>query len=115
MFPKITDPGEYATYALANSHKYPVVVVVSAAWCGPCKSYKPALAKIADERALSVMEIDAGNAKELLAELGVRAVPTTIVLKGGVEVLRKTGGMTEAEAIREFNRVGAFQQPLPLE
>lgn len=77
----------------------PVVVVVTADWCPPCQNLKRT--SLADEsvralltdRAQSVM-LDAtntGSVSQTLGQLGVRLLPTTVVLRDGRPVARLEG------------------------
>ena len=80
------------------------VIQFSAAWCGPCKSLKPIMDKLAIEYK--------GKANFYYADIedggintgsvaGIRGVPTVIIYKKGVEVDRKVGGVPESH-MKEF-------------
>ena len=61
--------------------------------CGPCKHIKPALAQMAEDfpavawQSINTQEDPAGMARAL----GVKAVPTVVVAKNGVEIGRHSG------------------------
>ena len=80
------------------------VVQYSAAWCGPCKSLKPIMDRLALEykdRA-NFFYADIENAAiNTASAAGIRGVPTVIIYKGKTEVDRKVGGVPEA-AMKEF-------------
>ena len=80
------------------------VVQYSAAWCGPCKTLKPIMDRLALEykdRA-NFFYADIENAAiNTASAAGIRGVPTVIIYKGKTEVDRKVGGVPEA-AMKEF-------------
>ena len=80
------------------------VVQYSAAWCGPCKTLKPIMDRLAVEykdRA-NFFYADIENAAiNTASAAGIRGVPTVIIYKGKTEVDRKVGGVPEA-AMKEF-------------
>lgn len=74
-----------------------VLVDVKAEWCGPCKTLSPIIDKISSDYfgKISVGKLDADSSKEIIAELGVRNIPTVLVYKNGEIVERKTGMIME--------------------
>ena len=64
----------------------------TAAWCGPCKSFKPIMNEIANE-GYSVQFIDIDQNQGLTSQHNVRSVPTTIIEENGVEVDRFVGAL----------------------
>ena len=80
------------------------VVQYSAAWCGPCKTLKPIMDRLALEykdRA-NFFYADIENAAiNTASAAGIRGVPTVIIYKGKTEVDRKVGGVPEG-AMKEF-------------
>ncbi|MGC4091147.1 MAG: thioredoxin family protein [Polyangiaceae bacterium] len=73
--------------------KLPVLIDVSATWCGPCKLARPVVADLATthQGALKVVEIDGDESPELVARLGVRGFPTFLGVVGGQIVDRRAG------------------------
>ncbi|MFZ5896228.1 MAG: thioredoxin family protein [Myxococcota bacterium] len=71
----------------------PVLVDVSATWCGPCKMARPVVAELARTHrgALKVVEIDGDDSPGLVARLGVRGFPTFVGILGGEVVERRAG------------------------
>ena len=78
-----------------------VVIDFWAEWCAPCRTYGPVFARVAEERTDAVFarcELDSNE--ELADELGVQAVPTTIVFVGGEPVVGAAGQLDAAELRR---------------
>lgn len=75
-------------------------VKITSPTCGPCKSYKPVFEKFAAENPdVKCCSIDASELPEVPALLGVRRVPTTLVMKNGVAEIR-LDGVQSIEALR---------------
>ena len=64
----------------------------SAAWCGPCKSFKPVMNEIASE-GYSVQFIDVDHSQEVAVNYSVRSVPTVVIEENGIEVDRFVGSI----------------------
>lgn len=62
----------------------------SAAWCGPCKTFKPVMNEVAGE-GHSVQFIDIDSQEPLARQYNVRSVPTVVVEENGTEVNRLIG------------------------
>ena len=80
------------------------VVQYSAAWCGPCKTLKPIMDRLALEykdRANFFYGDIENSAINTASAAGIRGVPTVIIYKKGIEVDRKVGGVPESH-MKEF-------------
>ena len=65
------------------------LLVFSAKWCGPCRASAPIFEKFSEQNpGIPVTKIDVDDNPDLVAEYGVMSVPTTIILKQGVEKTR---------------------------
>ena len=62
----------------------------SAAWCGPCKSFKPIMTEIANE-GHSVQFIDIDQSESLARKYNVMSVPTVVIEENGIELSRFIG------------------------
>ncbi len=67
-----------------------VVVKFGATWCGPCKAYDKILESIKDEN-LAIYSCDVDDAPDWFKDLGIRAIPATLVFENGVEISRLSG------------------------
>ena len=80
------------------------VVQYSAAWCGPCKTLKPIMDRLAleykDRADFFYGDIE-NAAINTASAAGIRGVPTVIIYKGQTEVDRKVGGVPEG-VMKEF-------------
>lgn len=78
------------------------VIRFTATWCGPCKVYAPTFERVASETAgvqFKTVDVDSGD--PLVMELGIRNVPTTVVLENG-KVLQKQSGNMGAEQLKQL-------------
>ncbi len=88
---------------LQHSHQLPVLVDFWADWCQPCQTLMPLLAKLADEYqgAFVLVKVNADDNQELVAQFGVRSLPTVKLFKQG-EVVDEFTGVLPEEEIRRF-------------
>jgi putative thioredoxin len=83
---------------IEESHKRPVVVDFWAEWCEPCKTLMPLLEKIAAEYqgAFLLAKVNADEQQGIAQQLGVRSLPTVMVIQGGQPVDGFAGAQTES-------------------
>ena len=68
-------------------------------WCGPCKSFKPVMERLSQELPIRFVDVDAEP--QLVAEYGIRNVPSVVVTQDGREVSKRSGVLTESQ-VREL-------------
>lgn len=69
-----------------------------AEWCKPCQNYAPVFESVSEEvDSVSFGKVDMEDNQEVGQNMGVRALPTTVILKNGEEVARNAGVMQEDE------------------
>jgi thiol-disulfide isomerase/thioredoxin len=86
----------------------PILVHVTAPWCGECKRQKPIVAALAEEPAyqnLTIFDVDFDAQKEALRELNVQKQSTLVVFKDKAEVGRAVG-ITKRDAIEAVVKKG---------
>jgi thioredoxin 1 len=62
-----------------------------AEWCMPCKMMAPVLEELSGEVDAEIVSVDTEDQKELTSKFSVRALPTFLVFKDGVEIDRLVG------------------------
>lgn len=75
----------------------PVLLQLSAPWCGPCRAMAPAVAEVAaayaDSVTVLVADLDANPA--IAERLAVRGVPLFVGFRNGQEVGRAAGALSK--------------------
>lgn len=72
------------------------IKLTTAAWCGPCRAYKPILQQFCNENNLSLQEIDVDTNPEFVHTYGISSVPTTMIFKDGQLVQKMTGAIPKS-------------------
>ena len=94
---------DFAQTVLEESKRRPVVVDFWAPWCGPCKSLKPILEKLAAEYGgkFLLAKVNSDDNQELAVRYGVRGIPSVKAFIDGQQVDEFSGALPEAE-VRAF-------------
>ncbi len=94
---------DFAQHVLEESKHRPVVVDFWAPWCGPCKSLKPVLEKLAAEYGgkFLLTKINSDDNQELAARYGVRGIPSVKAFVNGEPIDEFSGALPEGE-VRAF-------------
>ncbi len=80
-----------------KTNSRPIVVDLWAPWCSPCKAMAPAFKEVSQKYSgqVDVLKINADDSPDVMKELGVMSIPTTIGFAKGEEILRRTGMQTQ--------------------
>lgn len=94
---------DFTQHVIEESKRRPVVVDFWAPWCGPCKSLKPILEKLAAEYGgkFLLAKINSDENQELAARYGVRGIPSVKAFVDGEAVDEFSGALPEGE-VRAF-------------
>lgn len=94
---------DFQAAVLDESRTRPVVVDFWAPWCGPCKSLKPILEKLAAEYGgkFRLAKVNADDNQALSQQYGVRGIPAVKAFVNGEMVDEFSGALPEAE-VRAF-------------
>lgn len=77
-----------------------VLLYFTASWCGPCKQMKPILRKLAEERMVTVVEIDLDVHKDLADTHNVQSIPLIkYVVDSGARVAWTSIGIVTRDEI----------------
>lgn len=91
---------------LQASMQTPVLVDVWADWCEPCKQLMPVLERLANEYkgAFTLAKVNADQQQELTGHLGVRSLPTVLLIKNGQAVDGFNGALSEGEVRKVLDK-----------
>jgi len=85
-------------------NQYPnkiVIIDCSAVWCGPCKWFSPIFEQLQKEFNMDFIftKVDVDEARDIAINFGIRAVPTTLFIKGG-NIIKKIEGALKYEQMK---------------
>ena len=92
---------------VAGRSTLPVLLDLWAPWCGPCRVVAPGVEQAARELAgrLKVVKINIDEAPRVAERLGVRGIPTLLILRQGREVARQVGAVPPPALVRWVEEV----------
>lgn len=98
----VTD-ADFETTVLQRSLDVPVLLDCWAAWCGPCRSLKPVLEKLAEayQGRFVLAKLDTDANPQVAALLGLRSIPLVVLFKDGQPVDQFMGALPEGQ-VRAF-------------
>ncbi len=86
-----------------NSGK-PMVLDFWAEWCGPCRMVAPIIDELATkyEGQVNIGKMDVDNNNDVVAQFGVRNIPTVLFFKNGEMVDKLVGANTKDKFIEKL-------------
>jgi thioredoxin 1 len=78
------------------------ILYFSSTWCGPCKNFKPIMESLSNEMAIQFIDIDSNP--QLVAEYGIRNIPTIVVTRDDRAVAKQAGVLTESQVRNLWNQ-----------
>jgi thioredoxin 2 len=93
--PWLTSAGDDDFEQVVTASSLPVLLDLWAPWCGPCRVVAPGVEQAARTLAgrLKVVKVNVDEAPRIAERLGVRGIPTLLVLRHGREVARQVGAV----------------------
>ena len=81
-----------------HQNSRPVVVDFWAEWCMPCRAMEPVLKRVQQtyQDKVDLWRINTDEESELSHALGIMGIPTLIAYKNGEQIVRHTGGQSDA-------------------
>lgn len=81
------------------------LLVISTAWCGPCRAMESAgVYKAVEDAGFGVTKVDADKQPAIADQYGAHAVPTLVIRKDGQAVGKLVGARSAESLITELNR-----------
>jgi thioredoxin 1 len=74
-----------------------MVLYFTAAWCCPCKVFKPVVEQVSAETGVGINYVDVDQQRDLASQYGISSVPTIIVENNGSVVYRNSGVMSKPQ------------------
>ena len=89
---------------LVNAGK-PMVLDFWAEWCGPCRMVSPIIDELATEYEgkVTIGKMDVDNNNDVVAQFGIRNIPTVLFFKDGKLVDKQVGAAQKAAFVAKID------------
>lgn len=77
------------------------ILYFTAAWCGPCKMFRPTFEGTLAELGLNAQIVDVDTQRDLATQYSVSSVPTVLIIENGSVTKRNTGIMSKQQ-VKQF-------------
>lgn len=83
----------------------PVLVDVTAVWCGPCRMLEPIVKEVAEtwQDKMKVVKLDADQNPALMNQYGILGIPTLMFFKDGKLQERMTGFQSKDKLVAKIS------------
>lgn len=77
------------------------ILYFTAAWCGPCKAFRPVVNEALSETGKSAQILDIDQNTIAVEKYSITSVPTIVVVENG-NVLRRHSGVMSKQQLKSF-------------